>query len=351
MTYRRAATGGIAALACVAAWTGASLLQAQASEEVNIYSYREPGLIEPLLDSFTKKTGIKVNMVYAKSGLIERAAAEGRNSPVDVILTTDIARLTDAQKKGITQAIPSTPNTEKIPANYRDPDGQWIGLSQRARLIYASKDRVAQDEITYEELAEPKWKGKICARSGQHPYNIGLLASLVAHLGEEKAEAWARGVKNNLARKPAGGDRDQVKGIFSGECDIAIGNSYYMAAMQTNDKKPEQQEWAKSVKLLFPNAGDRGTHVNISGAVLAKSAPHKEAGVKLISFLASEEAQKIYAEAVNEYPLIDGVSASEMVNSWGKLTPDKLPLRDIAENASKASEIMDKVQFDLGPQS
>jgi len=260
-----------------------------------------------------------------------------------VILTTDIARLTDAQKKGITQPVPMSPELEKIPANYRDSGAHWIGLSQRARLVYASKDRVKQDSITYEDLADPKWKGKICSRSGQHPYNVGLLASMVAHLGADKAEAWARGVKNNLARKPAGGDRDQVKGIYSGECDIAIGNSYYMAAMQTNDKKPEQREWAKSVKLLFPNSGDRGTHVNVSGAVLAKSAPHKDAGARLIAFLASEDGQKIYAEAVNEYPLVEGVPASEMVRSWGTLTPDKLPLSTIAENAAKASEIMDKV--------
>jgi len=351
MTFRRAATGGMIALAAVAGWTGVLPQQAQAADEVNIYSYREPGLIAPLLEAFTKKTGIKTNVVFAKDGLIERAAAEGRNSPVDVLLTVDIARLAEAEKKGITQPIESAEVDANIPANYRDPNGQWVGLSQRARLVYASKERVKQDAITYEELADPKWKGKICARSGQHPYNIGLLASMVAHLGPQKAEDWARGVKNNLARKPAGGDRDQVKGIYSGECDIAIGNSYYMAAMQTNDKKPEQQEWAKSVKLLFPNAADRGTHVNISGAVLAKHAPHKAAGVKLIEFLASEQGQEIYAEAVNEYPLKDGVPASKLVQGWGNLKADKLQLGEIAANAGKASEIMDKVQFDLGPQS
>ena len=351
MTFRRTATGGMLALAALAGWTGVSPLQAQAAEEVNIYSYREPGLIAPLLEAFTKKTGIKTNVVFAKDGLIERAAAEGRNSPVDVLLTVDIVRLTEAEKKGITQPIKSAEIDANIPANYRDPNGQWIGLSQRARLVYASKDRVKQDAITYEDLADPKWKGKICARSGQHSYNIGLLASIIAHSGPEKAEAWARGVKNNLARKPAGGDRDQVKGIYSGECDIAIGNSYYMAAMQTNDKKPEQQEWAKSVKLLFPNAADRGTHVNISGAVLAKYAPHKEAGIKLIEFLASEQGQEIYADAVNEYPLKDGVPASKLVQSWGELKADKLPLGEISKYAGKASEIMDKVQFDLGPQS
>ncbi len=321
---------------------------AAATEEVNIYSYREPGLIGPLLESFTKKTGIKVNVVFAKDGLIERLASEGANSPADLLLTVDIANLTQAEDKGVTQPITSEAIAANIPAAYRDPDGQWVGLSQRARVIYASKDRVKQDAITYAELADPKWKGKICSRSGQHYYNVALLASVIAHEGAEKAEAWARGVKANLATKPAGGDRDQVKAIHAGQCDIAIGNTYYMAAMQTSNK-PEQQAWADSVKLLFPNSGDRGTHVNISGAVLAKNAPHKDSAVKLLEFLASDEGQKLYAEVVNEYPLKSGVAISERVNSWGKLTPDKLALEDIAKLRKQASEIMDKVGFDAGP--
>lgn len=337
--------------AFVAVLSGGAVSSAQAADEVNIYSYREPGLIAPLLSEFTKETGIKTNVVYASKGLIERAAAEGKNSPVDVILTTGIKRLADAEEKGITQPIESAEVEANIPANYRDAGGHWVGLAQRARLVYASKDRVKQDTITYAELADPKWKGKICTRSGQHPYNIGLLASIIAHEGAEKAEAWARAVKNNLARKPSGNDRAQVKGIYSGECDIAIGNSYYMAAMQNNVKKPEQQEWAKSVKLLFPNSDDRGTHVNISGAALAKYAPHKSAGVKLIEFLASEKGQEIYADIVNEYPLKPGVPPSKLVSSWGTLKADKLPLEDIAKYSGKASEIMDKVQYDLGPQS
>ncbi|MDX2290389.1 MAG: Fe(3+) ABC transporter substrate-binding protein [Hyphomicrobiaceae bacterium] len=321
---------------------------ALAADEVNIYSYREPGLIAPLLKAFTDKTGIKTNVVFAKDGLIERLASEGTNSPADILLTVDIANLTQAEDKGVTQAVASDVVAANIPAAYRDPEGQWVGLSQRARVIYASKERVKQDTITYAELADPKWKGKICSRSGQHAYNVALLASIVAHEGAEKAEAWARGVKANLATKPAGGDRDQVKGIYSGQCDIAIGNTYYMAAMQTSDKD-EQKAWADSVKLLFPNGGDRGTHVNISGAVLAKNAPHKAAAVKLIEFLASDEGQKIYAEIVNEYPLKAGVDVSERVASWGKLTADKLPLEDIAKLRKQASEIMDKVGFDGGP--
>ncbi len=322
---------------------------ARAADDVNIYSYRQPQLIAPLLEAFTAKTGIKANVVYAKNGLIERIAAEGKNSPVDVLLTVDIGRLTDAKKRQLTQPVSTPAINENIPATYRDPNGHWIGLSQRARIIYASKERVAQSDITYEELADPKWKGRICARSGQHPYNIALLASIIAHHGAEKAEKWAQGLKNNLARKPSGSDRGQVKGIFAGECDIAIGNSYYMAAMQTNEKKPEQQQWANSVRILFPNAKDRGSHVNISGAVLAKHAPNTDNGIKLIEFLASEEGQKIYAEVVNEYPLKAGVAISKRVSSWGVLKPDTLALEKIANERKQASQIMDRVHFDQGP--
>lgn len=322
---------------------------ASAQGVVNVYSYREPGLIAPLLEEFTRKTGIKANLIFARDGLIERLAAEGRNSPADVMLTVDIGNLTVAKEKGITQPIASKAIAARIPANYRDPGGHWIGLSQRARVVFASRKRVAQADITYEELADPKWKGKICTRSGQHSYNVGLLASIIAHAGPERAEAWARGVKNNLARKPSGGDRDQAKSVFSGECDLALANTYYMAAMETNTKNPEQQEWARSIKLLFPNSSDRGTHVNISGAILAKHAPNKENGVRLIEFLASAEGQKIYAEQVNEYPLMPGVPPSARVGGWGVLKPDKLSLEKIGALRKTASEIMDKVGFDQGP--
>ncbi|MGD9785350.1 MAG: Fe(3+) ABC transporter substrate-binding protein [Hyphomicrobiaceae bacterium] len=323
-------------------------LDRSAGGEVNIYSYREPGLIKPLLDAFTAKTGIRTNVIFAKDGLTERVKAEGPNSPADVLLTVDIGRLTEAKEQGITQKISSGEVDEEIPAAYRDAEGQWVGLSQRARVVFASRERVKDDTITYADLADPKWKGRICSRSGQHTYNIGLLASIIAHDGPEKAEKWAAGVRDNLARKPAGGDRDQVKSIYAGECDIAIGNTYYMAAMETSDK-PEQQEWAKSVKLLFPDAAGRGTHVNISGVILAKNAPHKDAALKLIDFLASHEGQQIYAEQVNEYPLDPDVPVSDRVKAWGTLKPDTLPLTEVAKYRKKASEIMDKVGFDQGP--
>jgi len=335
----------------IGALAGTTILAgtAVAEETVNIYSSREPGLIAPLLKAFTEKTGIKTNAVYIRDGMAERVAAEGANSPVDVMLDVDIGRLAGAKAKGISQALKSDAVAANIPAQYRDPEGHWIGLSQRARVIYASKDRVKLVDITYEDLADPKWKGKVCSRSGQHTYNIALLASIIAHEGEEKAEAWARGVKANLAKKPAGGDRDQAKAIFAGECDLALANTYYMAAMQKNEKNPEQKQWAAAIKILFPNAKGRGTHVNISGAVLAKNAPNRANGVKLIEFLTSDTGQRVYAERVNEYPLEPGIPVSEIVASWGPLKPDALAFDKIAALRKKASEIFDKVGFDNGP--
>lgn len=340
---RSAATALVAATYAFCAGSQPALAQGV----VNVYSYREPALIAPLIEAFTAQTKIKVNLVYAADGLAERMEAEAANSPADVLLTVDIVRLADAKSKGITQPIASGVLNAAIPASYRDPEGHWFALTQRARVVYASKERVAQNVITYEELAEPKWNGKICTRSGQHTYNVGLLASMIAHHGAEKAEAWIRGVKANLGRKPAGGDREQVRDVKAGLCDIAIGNTYYMAAMQTGNA--EQQSWAVAVKILFPNAEGRGTHVNVSGALLGKNAPNKANGIKLIEFLASDDGQRIYAGWVNEYPLKAGIAISERVKSWGALKADPLPLAKVAEYRRKASELMDKVGFDQGP--
>ncbi|TYC67808.1 Fe(3+) ABC transporter substrate-binding protein [Stappia sp. BW2] len=328
-----------------------SAVPAFADGEVNIYSYRQPYLIEPLLDAFTKETGIKTNVVFASEGLGERIAAEGANSPADVLLTVDIGRLDGAKQLGISQPVVSDVVNANVPAEFRDPEGQWIGLTNRARVIYASKERVDQDSITYEELADPKWKGRLCTRSGQHVYTVGLVASMVAHHGAEETEKWLEGVRDNLARKPAGNDRAQVKAIYAGECDIALGNTYYMGLMQTNEKEPEQQVWADSVRILFPNTNDRGSHVNIAGVILAKNAPHKDNAIKLIEFLSSGEAQKIYAETNHEYPVKPGVAVSERVASWGEFKKDTLPLADIAKNRKTASELIDKVGFDDGPAS
>ncbi|ADZ71936.1 Fe(3+) ABC transporter substrate-binding protein [Polymorphum gilvum] len=324
---------------------------ARADGEVNIYSYRQPFLIQPLLDAFTTETGVKTNVIYAADGLDERIAAEGANSPADVLLSVDIGRLDGAKQLGITQPVTSDVVNANIPATYRDPEGHWVGLTMRARVVYASKDRVEQDSITYEELADPKWKGRICTRSGQHVYNIGLIASMLAHHGAEETEKWLAGVRDNLARKPSGNDRSQVQGIFSGECDISLGNTYYMGAMLTNEKETEQKDWANSAKILFPNATDRGAHVNISGVVLAKNAPNRDNAVKLIEFLSTPKAQQIYAEANHEYPLDPAVAPSELVKSWGELKADTLSLDEIARNRKAASELVDRVGFDEGPAS
>ncbi len=341
--------GALAALSLTMA-TGLSARNA-AAQEVNIYSYRQPELIQPLMDAFTAQTGVKANVLFLDKGLEERIEAEGANSPADLILTVDIGRLDNAKSKGITQPVADAALNDNIPAQYRDAEGHWFGLTTRGRVVYASKDRVAQNEITYEELADPKWKGKICVRDGQHVYNIGLIASMIANKGAEFTETWLTGVRDNLAGKPAGGDRDQAKAIFSGECDIALGNTYYVALMQTNEKETEQKEWASSIKVLFPNAGDRGTHVNISGMALAKNAPHKAEALKLMAFLASPKAQEIYAAQVYEYPAAAGTAPSAIVEAFGAIKPDTLAIGEIAKHRKQASELVDKTGFNNGPQS
>jgi len=328
----------------------ASLPAAQ-TDEVNVYSYRQPFLIEPLFKAFTAQTGIKVNTIFAKKGLIERMKAEGANSPADVLLTTDIGRLNKAVVNGVSQSLQSDVLSKNIPASYRDPQGRWFGLTLRSRVIYASKQRVKQKTITYEELADPKWRGRICVRSGQNVYNIALIASMIANNGEADTKKWLEGFKANLARKPSGNDRGQVKAVFAGECDIALGNTYYMGKMQTNNKKPVQKEWAKSVRIIFPNSNGRGAHVNLSGMVLAKYAPHKAAAIKLMNFLSEDKAQKIYAEVNYEYPVKPGVEWSKLVKSWGDFKADTIPLAKIAQYRKRASELVDEVGFNNGPSS
>lgn len=332
------ATAGLAAVGAANARAG----------DVNIYSFREPELIKPVLEAFTAKTGIAVNTIYAKDGLIERMAAEGANSPADVLLTNELGLLTLAKSSGVTAANTSATLSGAVPGTLRDADGHWFALTRRARVLYVSKDRVKEDAITYEELADPKWKGRICSRSGQHTYSTALVASMIAHLGPEKAEVWLTGVKSNLARKPAGGDREAVRDVQAGLCDVAIGNTYYMAAMLKN---PEQKAWAEAVKIVFPNAKDRGTHVNVSGMALAAHAPHRANAEKLMEFLVSPDAQKLYADTLSEYPVVAGVPASALVTSWGELKADALPLEKIGELRKKASELVDKVRFDAGPSS
>nr|WP_198662967.1 Fe(3+) ABC transporter substrate-binding protein [Cohaesibacter intestini] len=337
-------------LAALAATLGVSAsLPALAAGEVNIYSYRQPFLIEPILEAFTKETGIQTNVIFAKKGLEARMKAEGENSPADLLLSVDIGKLNGAKLEGVAQPVKNAVLETNIPAQYRDVDGQWFGLTTRARVIYASKERVEQTSITYEELADPKWKGRICTRSGQHVYTIGLIASMIAHKGEEETKTWLEGVKANLARRPTGNDRAQVKSIYAGECDISLGNTYYMGQMQTNDKEPEQKDWAESVRILFPNSEDRGTHVNISGVLLAKYAPNKDNAIKLMEYLASDAAQHLYAEVNFEYPVLESVEPSKLVKSWGSFKADTISLNKIADARTKASELVDIVDFDAGP--
>lgn len=345
---RSAFLAALAALATPLAISVPLTTTASAEQVVNIYSYREPKLIDPLLKAFTEQSGIKTNVVFAKDGLVERLAAEGKNSPADLLLTNESGLLIQAREAGVTAPVKSAALEVAIPATLRDPEGHWFGLTQRARVIYASKDRVKQEAITYEELADPKWKGKICIRSGQHTYNVALVAAMIAHHGDAKAEEWLKGLKANLARKPAGGDREAVRDVQAGLCDIAIGNTYYMAAML---KSPEQKAWADAVRIVFPNAADRGTHVNISGMALAANAPNKANAIKLMEYLASAPAQKAYAEVNGEYPAVAGVEGSELVKSWGSLKADPLPLAEIAKLRRKASELIDTVKFDSGPSS
>ena len=312
--------------------------------EINIYSYRQPFLIQPLTDAFTEQTGIKVNIAYLRKGMIERMKAEGKRSPADVVLTVDISRLAAVVEANLTQPVLNKTLEKNIPTIYRDPDNHWFGLTTRARIIYASKDKVPDGEVTtYENLADPKWKGRICTRSGTNAYTIALTSAIIHHHGAEKAEEWLRSVKNNLARKPQGNDRAQVKAIWAGECDIAIGNTYYMGKML---KDPEQKAWADSVRIVFPVFENGGTHVNISGIALAKYSPNKENAVKLMEFLSSPEAQKIYAFANFEYPIAPNAEPAELVKNWGTFTPDDVNLMDLAKLRSTALKLTEIVDFD-----
>ena len=332
-------------LAATAAMALAAMpLSASADGEVNIYSYRQAYLLEPLLNAFTEETGIEANVVFAKQGLAERLEREGRNSPADVVMTVDISRINELVERDLVAGVESDTLSHNIPENLRHPEGKWYALTTRGRLIFASKDRVKEGEITtYEELADPKWEDRICTRSGKHPYNIALISSMIAHHGEAETEEWLKGVKNNLARKPQGGDRDQIKAIAEGECDLSIGNSYYFGNML---KDENQRPIAEQVNLIFPNAEGRGTHVNISGISLTKSAPNKDNAIKLMEFLSSPEAQRIYAEANTEYPANPEVEPTGIVAEWGDINPDDLSLQEIAENRNAAVKLVDRVDYD-----
>ena len=329
----------------------ATTASAHAAGEVNLYSYRQPFLIQPMLDEFTKQTGIAVNVVFAKKGMVEKIKAAGANNPADAVLTVDVGRLDALHKAGLLEPVDSAILDETIPVHLRHPEGFWFGLTTRARLALVSRDRVKPDELrTLADLADPRFRGRICTRSGKHVYNVALIASVIANEGEGTAEQWLGGVRDNLARKPQGNDRAQAKGVYEGVCDVAISNHYYMGKMATNEKKPEQKEWAKSVRVQFLDQNGRGNHVNISGAAVIKDAKNRDDAVALLEFLAGDEAQNMYATVNFEFPVKAGVKTHPLVESWGAFKADTLPLEDIARNRGAASKLVDKTGFDAGPQ-
>ena len=321
-----------------------TLASTAVAQEVNVYSYREPALIQPLMDAFTAQTGVAVNVAFLNKGLIERLRAESRRSPADLVFTVDISRLHGVKDAGLTQPVQNDALTNNIPAEFRDPENHWFGLTTRARIIYASKDRVAPNEVTtYEDLADSKWKDRICTRSGTHSYMLALTAAYLHHHGEAETLDWLKAVKSNLARKPQGNDRAQVKAIWAGECDIALGNTYYMGQMLAN---PEQQDWANSVSVEFPIFEDAGTHVNVSGMALTKSAPNRDDAIRLMAFLASPKAQEIYAADNFEYPIAPGTEADPLVQSWGGFAADTVNLTTIAKLRAEALRLTELADFD-----
>ena len=315
----------------------------KASDIVNVYSYRQPFLVKPLFDQFTKQSGIKVNVVFAKKGMAERLAREGKYSPADILLTTDISRLIELRDKDLVQSVNSSILSRAIPKQYQAIDNTWFALTTRVRNIYSAK-RLGKIALNYEDLADEKYKGRVCTRSGKHPYNVALVASMISEHGEAYTLDWLKKVKNNLARKPQGSDRGQVQAIHQKLCDISLGNSYYFGKMLKDEK---QKVWADEVNINFPNQKNRGAHINISGIAMAKYAPNAQNAQALMEFLVSKPAQELYAQTNMEYPVREGVAVSKLVASWGSYNADDLALEEIAKNRTTALKLLDQAQFDL----
>jgi iron(III) transport system substrate-binding protein len=313
------------------------------AEEVNLYSARKEKLIKPLLDRFTGQTGIEVNLVTGKAdALLQRLQSEGRNTPADLLITTDAGRLYRAKAAGVTQSVQSEILSKYIPDNFRDPQGHWFALSLRARPILYVKQRVDRSKLSsYEALTDPIWQGRICIRSSGNIYNQSLVASLIEANGVDVTEAWANSFVKRFARPPRGGDRDQIKAAAAGVCDIAIANTYYLAGM-LKSKDAHQREAAKKMGVFWPNQSDRGAHVNVSGAALIKGAKHKQAAIKLLEFLLSKSSQAWYAETNGEYPVRDDVEAGDILKSWGKFRMDGLNLSRLGELNPEALRLMDR---------
>ena len=331
----------------LAALLATLVLRPAAAAELNLYTTREPGLLQPLLAGFTAKTGITVNSVFLQAGLAERVAAEGANSPADLLMVVDIGNLLDLVKRGLAQPVRSDVLEQAIPAELRDESGQWFALSLRARAIFVARDRVADPPRTYEDLADPRFRGKVCIRAGQHPYNNALFAAMVAKSGEEATAIYLTALKANLARRAGGGDREVARDILAGLCDVGVSNTYYQGIMLSGQGGAEQKRWGEAVRVVLPSFRDgSGTHVNISGAIVARHAPHPAAAVALLEYLVTPEAQRAYADLNFESPVRPGVEPNPIVAGFGPLRPDTLPLPAIAAQRTAASLIVDRVAFD-----
>jgi iron(III) transport system substrate-binding protein len=336
-----------AACSTLAALLISGTLHAQDNKVVNIYSSRHYQTDEALYSGFTKSTGIKVNRIEAgEDALIERIRSEGSRSPADVLITVDAGRLWRAEQMGLFQPVKSKLLESRIPANLREPGGHWFGFSQRARVIAYNKDKVKPEEVqTYESLADDKWKGRVCMRSSTNIYNLSLMGALVDHLGEQKAESWAKSVRGNLARDPKGGDTDQLKAVAAGECDVTISNQYYYARLARSEK-PAERKVAEKIGIVLPNQKTWGTHVNISGAGVLKNAPNREAAVKFLEYLASDEAQRYFADGNNEWPAVPSVKVDNPVlNALGDFKQDKINVAVLGKNQPASQKIYDRVAW------
>jgi len=330
-------------LICLVCCLSASGLNAA---EVNVYSARKEDLIKPLLQQFEADSGINVNLVTGKAdALLQRLISEGKNSPADIFITVDAGRLHRAKEADVLQAVHSPTLEKAVPEQYRDPKGYWFGLSVRARPIVYAVKRVDPERLSsYESLADPRWKQKVCIRSSDNIYNQSLVAALLAHHGTEKTTEWATGFADNFARPPQGGDRDQIKAVAAGQCDIAVVNTYYLGQMLTSkDEKEQQAAW--QVKIFWPNQDDRGTHVNISGAGITTASKNKDEAIALLEYLVSDSAQQWYAETNYEYPVAPGIPPSDLLKEWGEFKADTLSLSRLGELNAQAVMVMDHAKW------
>jgi iron(III) transport system substrate-binding protein len=314
-----------------------------ADSEVNVYSARKEALIKPLLDKFEKSSGITVNLITGKAdALLQRLKIEGKASPADVFITVDAGRLQRAKEAGVLQPVDSAFLQQSIPAHLRDADNLWFGLSQRARTIFYAKDKVKADQLSsYEDLADSKWKGKLCLRSSNNIYNQSLVAAMIDNIGPEKTQTWANNLVANIAKPPSGGDTDQLKAVAAGVCEITLANTYYFGRLMNSDK-PSDREVVKKVAVFWPNQNDRGVHMNVSGAGVTQSARNKVNAIKLIEFMASAESQAWYAAINSEFPVLVDASIADALDSWGDFKADTVALNKLGENNRAAVELMDR---------